>query len=77
MYKRQECDRARRKAETKEDFLASINVIEQQGNKMNTLIEQLDVYKRQGLDRQCRKTGSHGSGYSWSIRSRMDFSIVS
>ena len=36
-----ECDRARRKAETKEDFLASINVIEQQGNKMNTLIEQL------------------------------------
>ena len=36
-----ECDRAKRKAETKEDFLASINVIEQQGNKMNTLIEQL------------------------------------
>lgn len=36
-----ECDRARRKAETKEDFLASINVIEQQGSKMNTLIEQL------------------------------------
>ena len=36
-----ECERARRKAETKEDFLASIGVIETQGNKMNDLIEQL------------------------------------
>ena len=36
-----ECDRAKRKAETKEDFLSSIGVIEQQGNKMNALIEQL------------------------------------
>lgn len=36
-----ECDRAKRKAETKDDFLASIGVIEQQGNKMNALIEQL------------------------------------
>lgn len=36
-----ECDRAKRKAETKDDFLASIGVIEQQGNKMSALIEQL------------------------------------
>ena len=36
-----ECDRAKRKAETREDFLASIGVIEQQGSKMNELIEQL------------------------------------
>lgn len=36
-----ECERARRKAETKEDFLASIGVIEQQGGKMNALIDQL------------------------------------
>ena len=36
-----ECERVRRKGETKDDFLAAVSVIEEQGSKMNDLIEQL------------------------------------
>ncbi len=36
-----ECDRARRKCETKEDFLQSINVIEEQGQHMSQLVQEL------------------------------------
>lgn len=36
-----ECDRAKRKCETKGDFLASINVIEEQGKHMSELVHQL------------------------------------
>ncbi len=36
-----ECDRAKRKDETKEDFLASIDVIEEQGKHMSELVHQL------------------------------------
>ena len=36
-----ECDRARRKDETKEDFLESIGVIEEQGKHMSELVQQL------------------------------------
>ena len=48
-----ECERAKRKAQTREDFLASIDVIEQQGNKMSELISQLLSLTRiqQGTER--------------------------
>lgn len=36
-----ECDRARRKCETKEDFLQSIGVIEEQGQHMSRLVQEL------------------------------------
>lgn len=36
-----ECDRARRKCETKEDFLQSIAVIEEQGQRMSHLVQEL------------------------------------
>lgn len=36
-----ECDRAKRKDETKEDFLSSIQVIEEQGRHMSELVQQL------------------------------------
>ena len=36
-----ECDRARRKCETKEDFLQSITVIEEQGQRMSHLVQEL------------------------------------
>ena len=36
-----ECDRARRKCETKEDFLQSIAVIEEQGQHMSRLVQEL------------------------------------
>lgn len=36
-----ECSRAKKKAKTKEDFDASISVIEEQGNKMKQMISQL------------------------------------
>ena len=36
-----ECDRARRKCETKEDFLQSIAVIEEQGQHMSQLVQEL------------------------------------
>ena len=36
-----ECDRAKRKDETKEDFLESIGVIEEQGKHMSELVQQL------------------------------------
>ena len=36
-----ECDRARRKCETKEDFLQSIGVIEEQGQRMSHLVQEL------------------------------------
>lgn len=36
-----ECDRAKRKDKTKEDFLASISVIEEQGRHMSELVQQL------------------------------------
>lgn len=36
-----ECDRARRKCQTKEDFLQSIGVIEEQGQHMSQLVQEL------------------------------------
>lgn len=36
-----ECDRAKRKCETKEDFLQSIGVIEEQGQHMSQLVQEL------------------------------------
>ena len=47
------CDRARRKDETREDFLRSIDVIEAQGREMAELLEQLLSLTRleQGVDR--------------------------
>lgn len=36
-----ECDRAKRKCETKEDFLQSITVIEEQGQRMSHLVQEL------------------------------------
>lgn len=36
-----ECDRARRKDKTREEFLASISVIEEQGRNMSELVQQL------------------------------------
>ena len=36
-----ECDRAKRKCETKEDFLQSIGVIEEQGQHMSRLVQEL------------------------------------
>ena len=36
-----ECDRARRKDKTPEDFLASLDVIEEQGKRMSQLVQQL------------------------------------
>ena len=36
-----ECDRARRKAQTREDFLSSLDVIEEQGQRMSQLVQQL------------------------------------
>lgn len=48
-----QCDRARRKDETREDFLASLDVIEAQGHQMSELIDQLLSLTRlqQGVDR--------------------------
>ncbi len=48
-----QCDRARRKDETREDFLASMDVIETQGRRMSELIDQLLSLTRlqQGVDR--------------------------
>lgn len=48
-----QCDHARRKDETKADFLASIDVIEMQGRHMSELIDQLLSLTRlqQGVDR--------------------------
>lgn len=48
-----ECSRAKRKGETKEDFLASINVIEEQGKDMSELVQNLLGLTRmqQGTDR--------------------------
>lgn len=48
-----QCERSRRKDETKEDFLRSIDVIEAQGHHMSELIDQLLSLTRlqQGVDR--------------------------
>ena len=48
-----QCDRARRKDETKEDFLKSVSVIEEQGKSMSALVDQLLSLTRlqQGTDR--------------------------
>lgn len=48
-----ECSRAKRKGETKEDFLSSINVIEEQGKNMSELVQHLLGLTRmqQGTDR--------------------------
>ncbi len=48
-----QCDRARRKDKTEEDFLSSIGVIETQGRRMSELIDQLLSLTRlqQGVDR--------------------------
>lgn len=48
-----ECDRARRKGKTPEDFTASINVIEEQGRHMSELVQSLLSLTRmqQGTDR--------------------------
>ena len=48
-----ECDRARRKDKTREDFLASINVIEEKGRSMSELVQSLLGLTRiqQGTDR--------------------------
>ena len=48
-----QCDRARRKDKTREDFLSSISVIEEQGKSMSALVEQLLSLTRlqQGTDR--------------------------
>lgn len=48
-----QCDRARRKDKTSEDFLKSLDVIESQGHRMSELIDQLLSLTRlqQGVDR--------------------------
>jgi signal transduction histidine kinase len=48
-----QCDRARRKDKTPEDFLQSIQVIQEQGNRMSALVDQLLNLTRlqQGTDR--------------------------
>ncbi len=48
-----QCDRARRKDETRDDFLHSMDVIETQGRRMSELIDQLLSLTRlqQGVDR--------------------------
>lgn len=48
-----QCDRARRKDKTSEDFLKSLDVIETQGHRMSELIDQLLSLTRlqQGVDR--------------------------
>ncbi len=48
-----QCDRARRKDKTNEDFLKSLDVIEAQGHRMSELIDQLLSLTRlqQGVDR--------------------------
>lgn len=53
-----QCDRARRKDETREDFLRSLGVIETQGRQMADLIEQLLSLTRleQGVDRYPLRT---------------------
>ena len=45
-----ECDRARRKCETKEDFLQSIGVIEEQGQHMSRLVQGTTRYPLQRAD---------------------------
>lgn len=52
-----QCERARRKDETKEDFLASIAVIEEQGRRMSELTDDLLSLTRleQGTDRYPKK----------------------
>lgn len=57
-----QCDRARRKDETKEDFLRSIAVIEEQGGKMNSLVQSLLSLSRlqQGGERYPLRTGDLG-----------------
>ena len=48
-----ECDRARRKDETKADFLRTVDVVEQQGRRMSGLVDQLLSLTRlrQGTER--------------------------
>lgn len=55
-----ECDRARRKDKTQEDFLASISVIEEQGRDMSELVQQLLGLTRmqQGTDRYPMRRGN-------------------
>lgn len=52
-----QCDRARRKDETREDFLASLDVIEEQGRRMSELTDDLLSLTRleQGTDRYPKK----------------------
>lgn len=54
-----ECDRAKRKAQTREDFLGSIAVIEEQGRNMGELVQSLLSLTRmqQGTDRYPLRRG--------------------
>lgn len=54
-----QCDRSKRKDETKEDFLASINVIEEQAKGMSQLVQQLLGLTRMhhGTDRYPMREG--------------------
>lgn len=57
-----QCDRAKRKDETKEDFLRSITVIEQQGEKMSELVNSLLSLSRMsgGTERYPMRRGNLG-----------------
>lgn len=57
-----QCDRARRKDETKDDFLRSIAVIEEQGEKMSSLVQSLLSLSRmqQGSERYAMRSGDLG-----------------
>ena len=58
-----QCERARRKDETKEDFLSSIEVIDEQSKRISQLIDQLLSLTRlqQGTDRYPMKTADLSS----------------
>lgn len=58
-----QCDRSKRKDETKEDFLASINVIEEQAKGMSQLVQQLLGLTRMhhGTDRYPMRQGDLSS----------------
>ena len=57
-----QCDRSKRKDETKEDFLRSIAVIEEQGEKMSSLVQSLLNLSRMsgGTDRYPMRRGDLG-----------------
>jgi len=57
-----QCDRSKRKDETKEDFLRSIAVIEEQGEKMSSLVQSLLSLSRMsgGTDRYPMRRGDLG-----------------